>query len=69
MGVFVEKEPVDLGPPYEECCACGKQTEFWYTEHDVPLCPSCALVLDETDIPSKILWIERSERKHEKERV
>ena len=41
----------------ENCFSCRTPTEFWFLPKDAALCPECAAIVSEEDIPSKIDWI------------
>lgn len=57
MPIAIEKEP-DTAPfrTREHCCFCFKATSFWHTPKDVAVCPTCAFVHDEAEVPSKAVW-------------
>lgn len=55
--VTVEHEPMEISvEPYEHCCKCERETAYWYTPKDVPLCRECAVGLEDADIPTKAQW-------------
>jgi hypothetical protein len=59
MPVDVVKEPPGSGGPAEFCCRCQKLTRYWYQPKDVALCLSCAAIVDDKDIPTKVEWFKQ----------
>ena len=57
MPVAIEKE-ADEAPfrTREHCCFCFKATSYWHTPKDVAVCPVCAEVHEDTDVPTKKDW-------------
>jgi hypothetical protein len=58
MAILIEKEifaqPItDL----ELCCFCSIPTPFWSVKKDVPVCPDCAQVKQEAQVPNKRMWV------------
>ncbi len=41
----------------ENCCVCRKSCNTWYKPKDVAMCPDCAKIVKEADIPDKLDWI------------
>lgn len=41
----------------ENCAICRRESRTWFLPKDVALCPECAAIVSEEDIPSKIDWI------------
>lgn len=61
--IAVKEEPESLGPPYENCCFCYKETHYWYVKKDVAVCPECAVVRKVAEVPSKDDWCEAVRKK------
>lgn len=56
--IKIEREPADMSNagPYERCCFCRNPTPFWHTPKDVAVCPHCAAIHEESDVPTKAEW-------------
>lgn len=54
--IETEKEPSNLGQPYEPCCFCGWGTPYWSVKKDVPVCNSCSKKRNEDEVPTKVEW-------------
>jgi hypothetical protein len=62
--IRIELEPKNLHSGFaENCCFCGKETRYWHPKKDVPLCPNCALIHKEKEVPTKTTWIKQMESK------
>ena len=56
MAIKIEKEPENLGAPYELCIFCRNPTPYWSIEKDVPVCPHCAEKYPEEKVITKEEW-------------
>lgn len=41
---------------FEDCFRCGSPTPYWSKTRDIPVCPDCALIVNESDLPTKEQW-------------
>lgn len=63
----IKKEDHTIGPPFEQCCSCGKHTPWWTDLPDrkpgeqVALCPECATQVDAKDRVTKAIERLRNE--------
>lgn len=56
MAIEIVEEPcLDLRER-EHCCFCFRTTVYWHAPKDVAVCPTCAEVHDESEVPSKKDW-------------
>lgn len=53
--VMHDGEPKWMG--CEPCCLCKSKTQYWYHPNDVALCPACAEKSCDSDIPTKLEWL------------
>lgn len=55
--ITIVRESEEMGTDYEDCYRCGTPTPYWSELRDIPVCPECAKVLQNGDLPSKREWI------------
>ena len=48
-------EPKWMGA--EHCCLCKAPTHYWYLPNDVAVCQTCAETACDSDIPTKLEWL------------
>lgn len=58
MSIKLFREPVNYGPPLENCCFCFSPSPYWSGDDEdaVPVCPKCAAKHNPGDLPTKIAW-------------
>lgn len=68
MPIPIEKEEPPQEPPYESCCFCDAETEYWTTlrtrepGEQVACCPGCARAFSQRDVPTKEVWCSDEKR-------
>jgi hypothetical protein len=55
--INIVREAEDMGTEHEKCFKCGTPTPYWAEVRDVPCCPDCANLVQNSDVPLKQEWI------------
>lgn len=55
MKILIEKQTDEIP---EACCFCFGPTHFWNRENDVAVCPACATIHSQAEVPDKHAWLE-----------
>lgn len=48
----------------ENCCMCGEKTIYWFGNGLLALCPDCARVTKEEELPTREEWFAKERLLH-----